>query len=96
MRSCSVLWTSRTDHAGIVAQLQVEKLLASKGKRRGTDKEIATALAEGEKNKLVRQDKVLECVWEYKEEQGGAITMELGSLGLWWIEVGSASPWIWH
>jgi len=81
MRGRPVLWTPGTDHAGIATQLQVEKLLAIEGKRRGTEEEIAAALTEDEKAKLVGRDEFLDRVWEYKEEQGGAITMQLRSLG---------------
>eukprot|EP00585_Thalassiosira_rotula_P005584 CAMPEP_0196146536 /NCGR_PEP_ID=MMETSP0910-20130528/23250_1 /TAXON_ID=49265 /ORGANISM="Thalassiosira rotula, Strain GSO102" /LENGTH=1100 /DNA_ID=CAMNT_0041408749 /DNA_START=146 /DNA_END=3448 /DNA_ORIENTATION=- len=82
MRGRPVLWTPGTDHAGIATQLQVEKLLASEGKRRGTDEEIALAADDDdEKAKLVGREEFLERVWEYKEEQGGAITFQLRSLG---------------
>lgn len=80
MRGRPVLWTPGTDHAGIATQLQVEKALQSEGKRRGTDVEIANASDE-EKEKLVGRTEFLEKVWEYKEEQGGAITSQLRSLG---------------
>ena len=84
MRGKPVLWTPGTDHAGIATQLQVEKLLMTEGKRRGTDEEIADAKASGnddELQKLVGRDEFLDKVWEYKEEQGGAITSQLRSLG---------------
>ncbi|KAL9184882.1 hypothetical protein ACHAXT_002659, partial [Thalassiosira profunda] len=80
MRGRPVLWTPGTDHAGIATQLQVEKLLLAEGKRRGTDVEIQNASGE-EKAKLVGRKEFLERVWEYKEEQGGAITSQLRSLG---------------
>ena len=80
MRGRPVLWTPGTDHAGIATQLQVEKLLLKEGKRRATDEEISNA-SSGEKEKLVGREEFLDRVWEYKEEQGGAITSQLRSLG---------------
>lgn len=65
MRGRPVLWLPGTDHAGIATQLQVEKLL----------------LAEGTTREKVGREEFLKRVWEYKEEQGGAITMQLRSLG---------------
>lgn len=65
MRGRPVLWTPGTDHAGIATQLQVEKLL----------------IAEGTTREEVGREEFLKRVWEYKEEQGGAITMQLRSLG---------------
>ena len=77
-----MLWTPGTDHAGIATQLQVEKLLVLEGKRRGTPEEIANADGnEEELAKLVGREEFLERVWGYKEEQGGAITSQLRSLG---------------
>jgi len=81
MRGRPVLWTPGTDHAGIATQLQVEKLLMVEGKRRGTPEEIAACTTEEEKSKLVGREEFLEKVWEYKEEQGGAITYQLRALG---------------
>jgi len=81
MRGRPVLWTPGTDHAGIATQLQVEKALMLEGKRRGTEEEIANASSEEEREKLVPREEFLERVWEYKEEQGGAITSQLRSLG---------------
>lgn len=81
MRGRPVLWTPGTDHAGIATQLQVEKALLIEGKRRGTDEEIANAPNDEERNKLVPRNEFLERVWQYKEEQGGAITSQLRSLG---------------
>ncbi|KAK1741008.1 valine-tRNA ligase [Skeletonema marinoi] len=72
MRGRPVLWTPGTDHAGIATQLQVEKALME---------EIANASSEEEREKLVPREEFLERVWEYKEEQGGAITSQLRSLG---------------
>lgn len=54
-----------TDHAGIATQLQVEKIL----------------IAEGKTREEVGREEFLKRVWEYKEEQGGAITSQLRSLG---------------
>ena len=81
MRGRPVLWTPGTDHAGIATQLQVEKALLAKGKRRGTEDEIANAISDEERNKLVPRSEFLDMVWKYKEEQGGAITSQLRSLG---------------
>lgn len=65
MRGRPVLWLPGTDHAGIATQLQVEKAL----------------IAEGTSREEVGREKFLERVWDYKEEQGGAITSQLRSLG---------------
>jgi len=65
MRGRPVLWLPGTDHAGIATQLQVEKLLR----------------AEGSSREEVGRAAFLQRVWEYKEEQGGAITRQLRSLG---------------
>ncbi|KAL7541655.1 hypothetical protein ACHAXR_011106 [Thalassiosira sp. AJA248-18] len=81
MRGRPVLWTPGTDHAGIATQLQVEKLLLAEGKRRGTPEEIAAATTDEERSQLVGREDFLKRVWEYKEEQGGAITFQLRSLG---------------
>jgi len=81
MRGRPVLWTPGTDHAGIATQLQVEKALMVEGKRRGTEEEIANASSDEERSKLVPRTEFLERVWQYKEEQGGAITSQLRSLG---------------
>jgi len=90
MRGRPVLWTPGTDHAGIATQLQVEKLIATDGKRRGSDEEISAiradaALTEREKegrlSTLVDRDEFLTKAWAYKSEQGGAITSQLRALG---------------
>lgn len=65
MRGRSVLWLPGTDHAGIATQLQVEKQL----------------LAEGTSREEVGRGEFLRRTWLYKEEQGGAITQQLRSLG---------------
>jgi len=64
-RGRPVLWLPGTDHAGIATQLQVEKLLQ----------------VEGTTRQQVGRDEFLRRVWEYKEDQGGAITSQLRSLG---------------
>ena len=66
MRGRPVLWLPGTDHAGIATQLQVEKLLLAEGQT------SRTALG---------REEFLRRVWAYKEEQGGAITQQLRSLG---------------
>ncbi|GMH77539.1 hypothetical protein TrST_g5698 [Triparma strigata] len=65
MRGRPTLWTPGTDHAGIATQLQVEKRL----------------IAEGKTREEVGREAFLKLAWEYKEEQGGAITTQLRSLG---------------
>mmetsp|Transcript_12595 Transcript_12595/g.15856 ORF Transcript_12595/g.15856 Transcript_12595/m.15856 type:complete len:1062 (+) Transcript_12595:124-3309(+) len=65
MRGRSVLWLPGTDHAGIATQLQVEKAL----------------LSEGTSREEVGRETFLSRVWQYKEEQGGAITRQLRALG---------------
>ena len=82
MRGRPVLWTPGTDHAGIATQLQVEKLLIAEGKKRATPEEIEAAAGnDDELSKLVSREDFLKRTWEYKEEQGGAITYQLRSLG---------------
>lgn len=65
MRGRPVLWLPGTDHAGIATQLQVEKQLQ----------------AEGTTRQEVGRTEFLKRIWAYKEEQGGAITKQLRSLG---------------
>jgi valyl-tRNA synthetase len=65
MRGRPVLWLPGTDHAGIATQLQVEKLL----------------IAEGTSRTQVGREEFLRRTWLYKDEQGGAITQQLRSLG---------------
>ena len=67
MRGRPVLWLPGTDHAGIATQLQVEKQLAAQ--------DPPTTRQE------VGREAFLEKVWQYKEEQGGAITSQLRCLG---------------
>jgi len=82
MRGRPVLWTPGTDHAGIATQLQVEKLINAEGKKRASPEEIAKAGDDEEaKAALVGREEFLDRVWKYKEEQGGAITYQLRSLG---------------
>jgi len=82
MRGRPVLWTPGTDHAGIATQLQVEKQLMAEGKKRATPEEIEAAAGNSDElSKLVSRDEFLKRTWEYKEEQGGAITFQLRSLG---------------
>ena len=90
MRGRAVLWTPGTDHAGIATQLQVEKLIAAEGRRRGTDGEMSSIrenadITEEEKagmlGRLVDRTEFLDRAWRYKEEQGGAITYQLRALG---------------
>jgi valyl-tRNA synthetase len=66
MRGRPVLWLPGTDHAGIATQLQVEKLILAE---------------EGKTRQEVGREEFLRRVWAYKEEQGGAITRQLRSLG---------------
>lgn len=82
MRGRPVLWTPGTDHAGIATQLQVEKQLMAEGKKRATPEEIEAAAGNTDQlSKLVPREDFLKRTWEYKEEQGGAITSQLRSLG---------------
>ena len=82
MRGRPVLWTPGTDHAGIATQLQVEKVLAGEGRRRGTDEEMAAAVGDAAAlAEMVGREEFLERAWRYKEEQGGAITQQLRALG---------------
>ena len=82
MRGRPVLWTPGTDHAGIATQLQVEKQLMTEGKKRATPEEIEAAKGNSEQlSKLVSREDFLKRTWKYKEEQGGAITSQLRSLG---------------
>ncbi len=90
MRGRAVLWTPGTDHAGIATQLQVEKLIAAEGRRRGTDDEMSSirndgGITEEERverlGELVDRAEFLNRAWAYKEEQGGAITHQLRALG---------------
>ncbi|MCY4061807.1 MAG: valine--tRNA ligase [Chloroflexi bacterium] len=65
MRGKAALWLPGTDHAGIATQLQVEKLLQDEGTNR----------------EEVGYEEFLHRTWQFKEEQGGAITSQLRRLG---------------
>ncbi len=65
MRGKAALWLPGTDHAGIATQLQVEKML----------------LDEGTNRVEVGYEEFLHRTWQFKEEQGGAITSQLRRLG---------------
>ena len=65
MRGKAALWLPGTDHAGIATQLQVEKLLRDEGTSRDE----------------VGYEEFLARTWQYKQEQGGAITSQLRRLG---------------
>lgn len=65
MRGRPVLWLPGTDHAGIATQYQVEKLLNSEGTSR----------------QEIGREAFLERVWQYKQDNGGAITQQLRILG---------------
>ncbi|MBG0787266.1 MAG: valine--tRNA ligase, partial [Anaerolineaceae bacterium] len=59
------LWVPGVDHAGIATQLQVEKMLVSKGTSR----------------EELGRDKFLDEVWAWKEKFGGIITKQIRRLG---------------
>ena len=61
----SALWVPGVDHAGIATQLQVEKMLVSRGTSR----------------KELGREKFLEEVWSWKEKFGGIITQQIRRLG---------------
>ncbi len=65
MRGKDVLWQPGMDHAGIATQLVVERQLAERQQNR---------VAMG-------REKVLEAVWKWKDESGGAIGGQLRRLG---------------
>ncbi len=65
MQGRDALWQPGTDHAGIATQLMVERALIAEGK---------TRLGIG-------RDAFLQRVWDWKAEQGGAITGQLRRLG---------------
>jgi valyl-tRNA synthetase len=66
MRGKNVLWQPGTDHAGIATQMVVERQLAQAG---NTDR------------RSMGRDAFVKCVWEWKEESGGAIVGQLKRLG---------------
>ncbi len=65
MQGRDALWQPGTDHAGIATQLMVERALIAEGKTR-----IG-----------IGRDAFLQRVWDWKAEQGGAITSQLRRLG---------------
>lgn len=65
MTGKNALWVPGTDHAGIATQLQVEKKLRSEGTSR----------------KEVGREEFLRQTWEWKEQYGGRIQMQLRRLG---------------
>ena len=65
MRGKAALWLPGTDHAGIATQLQVENMLREEGLSR----------------EQVGYEEFLQRTWQWKEEQGGAITRQLRRLG---------------
>ena len=65
MEGYEALWLPGTDHAGIATQVMVERQLADEGKTRHD----------------LGRERFLERVWEWKEEQGGAIIGQLKRMG---------------
>jgi len=65
MRGKAALWVPGTDHAGIATQLQVEKQLVSEGTSR----------------EEVGREEFLRRTWQWKEEKGGTITVQLRRMG---------------
>ena len=65
MRGKATLWLPGTDHAGIATQLLVERAIVAEG---------STRLEMGREAFLKR-------VWEWKEEKGGYITVQMRRLG---------------
>ncbi len=65
MRGKAALWLPGVDHAGIATQLQVEKMLQDEGTSR----------------EEVGYEEFLHRTWQWKEEQGGAISRQLRRLG---------------
>ena len=66
MRGRDVLWQPGTDHAGIATQMVVERLLAKEGKTNRRE---------------MGREAFLKRVWDWKEESGGIITLQLRRLG---------------
>lgn len=66
MRGFESLWIPGTDHAGIATQTVVEKELAKEGKTRH----------------LLGREKFVEKVWQWREEYGRTIVMQLQRLGV--------------
>ena len=65
MQGKSALWLPGTDHAGIATQLVVEKMLATEGLNR----------------KEMGREAFLERVWQWKEQYGSRIGMQIRRLG---------------
>src|SRR3569832_17057 len=65
MRGKDALWVVGTDHAGIATQMVVERNLASQGGKRAE----------------IGREALIEHVWEWKAQSGGAITRQLRRLG---------------
>ena len=65
MQGRDALWQPGTDHAGIAAQMVVERQLA----------------AEGISRKALGRDAFVDRVWDWKAQSGGAITGQLRRLG---------------
>jgi len=65
MRGKAALWVPGTDHAGIATQLQVEKQLRSEGTSRFD----------------IGREAFLKRTWEWKDEKGGTITLQLRRMG---------------
>jgi len=65
MRGRDTLWQTGTDHAGIATQMVVERLLD----REGTSRQA------------IGRAKFVERVWQWKEQSGNTITMQMRRLG---------------
>jgi valyl-tRNA synthetase len=65
MKGYSTLWQAGTDHAGIATQMVVERLCNAEGKTRHD----------------YGREKFIEKVWQWKEESGGMITLQLRRMG---------------
>ena len=65
MRGSNTLWQPGTDHAGIATQIVVERQLDQKNISRHD----------------LGREKLIEKVWEWKEESGGKITQQMRRLG---------------
>ncbi len=65
MRGCNTNWVVGTDHAGIATQIVVERQLESEGKTRSD----------------LGRDAFVERVWEWKQQSGATITLQMRRLG---------------
>ena len=65
MRGDSTLWQPGTDHAGIATQMVVERQLNAEGKK-GTE---------------LGRDAFIERVWQWKEQSGGTMALQMRRLG---------------